>query len=180
MAHTIEPAASGRAKCRACGGAIAKGELRLGARLPNPFDEDNELTLWFHLRCGAYTRPEPFLEAAKETKEVLVDRDRLEAEARLGLEHERLPRLRGVERARTGRSSCRQCREAIEKGAWRIALTFYDEEQGRFSPGGFLHVRCAKEYLGTDVLRDRLVCFTPGLGADELDVILSELSSSRS
>lgn len=48
MAHTIEPAASGRARWRGCGERIAKGELRLGARLPNPFVE-GELTLWFHL-----------------------------------------------------------------------------------------------------------------------------------
>ena len=177
MAHTIEPAASGRAKCRGCGRPIGKGELRLGARLPNPFDEANELTLWFHLRCGAYTRPEPYLAAAAETKEILVDRDGLDAAARLGLEHERLPRLRGVERAATGRSSCRHCREAIEKNAWRIALTFYDEEEGRFSPGGFLHVKCARDYFGTAELRDRLEYFTPELERTELDAILSELSS---
>ena len=30
MPHLIEPASSGRAKCRGCGKLIAKGELRLG------------------------------------------------------------------------------------------------------------------------------------------------------
>ena len=74
VAHTIEPAASGRAKCRGCGEPITKGELRLGARLPNPFDGEKEMTLGFHLICGAYKRPEPFLEAANQTKEEIIDR----------------------------------------------------------------------------------------------------------
>lgn len=180
MGHTIEPAASGRAKCRGCGRPISKGELRLGARLPNPFDEENELTLWFHLRCGAYTRPAPFLEAVNETGEIVEHRDELEAAARLGLEHERLPRLRGAERAATGRSTCRHCRETIEKNAWRLALIFYDEEEGRFSPAGFLHPKCAGEYLGTGDLRDRLEHFTPGLEESELDGILSEVAGGLS
>ena len=62
VAHTIEPASSGRAKCRSCDQPIAKGELRLGERQPNAFG-DGEMTLWFHLPCGAFSRPEPFLEA---------------------------------------------------------------------------------------------------------------------
>ena len=44
MDHVIEPASSGRAKCRGCGRAIAKGELRLGERLPNPFTDEGEMT----------------------------------------------------------------------------------------------------------------------------------------
>jgi Poly(ADP-ribose) polymerase and DNA-Ligase Zn-finger region len=177
MAHTIEPAASGRAKCRGCSRPIAKGELRLGARLPNPFDEENELTLWFHLRCGAYTRPEPFLEAVKDTTEIVENRDALEAEARRGLELERLPRLRGLELAPTGRSTCRHCREPIEKKVWRIVLTFYSEEEGRFSPGGFLHLKCAREYFGTADLRDRIEYFTTGMERSDLEGFLSELST---
>ena len=58
----IEPASSGRAKCRSCDQPIAKGELRFGERQPNAFGE-GEMTLWFHLPCAAYSRPEPFLEA---------------------------------------------------------------------------------------------------------------------
>ncbi|HSF14290.1 MAG TPA: hypothetical protein VLK65_01910 [Vicinamibacteria bacterium] len=177
MAHSIEAAASGRAKCRGCGRPITRGDLRLGARLPNPFDAENELTLWFHLLCGAYTRPDAFLEAASETKEPLIERDKLESQAKLGLEHPRLPRLRSVERARTGRSTCRSCREAIPKDAWRIALTFYDEVEGRFSPGGFLHINCAKEYFGTAQIVDRLTHFTAGLERDQVEEIVSLLGN---
>ena len=66
MPHTIEPATSGRAKCRGCGQAIAKEELRFGERLPNPFADDSEMTLWFHIPCAAYKRPESLQEVLFE------------------------------------------------------------------------------------------------------------------
>ena len=39
MPHVIEPAPTGRAKCRGCGEKIGAGELRFGESLPNPFAE---------------------------------------------------------------------------------------------------------------------------------------------
>ena len=39
MPHVIEAAPTGRAKCRGCGRAIARGELRFGERLPNAYGE---------------------------------------------------------------------------------------------------------------------------------------------
>ena len=176
VAHTIEPAASGRAKCRGCGHAIAKGELRLGARLPNPFDEEKELTLWFHLLCGAYKRPAEFLEAASDTKEETVNRAHLDRAARYGLEHRRLPRLSGAERAPTGRSTCKSCREPIKKGAWRISIVFYDDVEGRFSPAGSIHAGCAKEYFGTSDVFPRLEHFAPTLSDNEHEELRSELT----
>ncbi len=174
MAHTIEPAASGRAKCRGCGERIAKGELRLGARLPNPFVE-GELTLWFHLVCGAYKRPQPYLDAAGATTEALPKADWLEAQAKLGLEHRRLPRLSGAERAPSSRALCRSCREAIDKRAWRISLAFYDEEEGRFQPGGFIHPKCSQAYFGTNEVIDRLRRFSPTLQPNDVDELRTEL-----
>ena len=56
MAHVFEPAASGRAKCRGCGQALPKGEVRFGEKLANPFAE-GEMTHWFHPLCAAYKRP---------------------------------------------------------------------------------------------------------------------------
>lgn len=168
MPHVIEPAASARAKCRGCGRKIDKGELRFGERLPNPFADEGEMTLWFHLVCGAYKRPEPLLEVLGEPVEgggAIEDAEWLAGEARTGLEHRRLPRADGAELATTGRASCRSCREKIEKGGWRIRLVFF--EDGRFTPSGFIHVGCAEEYLGTKDLLARLVCFTPDLELEE-------------
>lgn len=62
MAHTIEPAASGRTKCRGCGEPIAKGELGFGERLPHPFADDGDMTLRFHILCAANKRQESIAE----------------------------------------------------------------------------------------------------------------------
>jgi hypothetical protein len=176
IVHTIEPAASGRAQCRGCGEKIAKGDLRLGARLPNPFVE-GELTLWFHLVCGAYKRPEPYLEAAKTTTEVIDNAAWLEAEAIRSLEHERLPRLSGAERAPTGRASCRHCKEPIPRASWRIAVVYYDEVEGRFSPSGYIHPKCAGAYFGTIDIVERVKHFSPTLEPSDIEEIRSALQA---
>jgi len=175
MAHVIEHAASGRAKCRACGGKIAAAELRFGERVPNPYaDDGGETTHWFHLACGAFSRPESFLEVLASISEPVPDRDRLEREARLGVTHRRLPRVRAAERAPTGRATCRACKELIPRDAWRLALDYY--EDGRFSPSGFIHARCAAVYLETTDLAERVKHFSPALGASDLTELEAEWS----
>jgi hypothetical protein len=173
--HLIEPASSGRAKCRGCGERIAAGELRFGEKLPNPF-ADGEMTHWFHLDCAAFKRPEPFLETRGARAEPLDDSERLESEARRGLAHRRLPRVNGAERSPSGRAQCRSCRDPIAKGAWRIALVFYEE--GRFAPSGFIHPRCAQAYFETTDLLQRLRRFSPDLGEDDLQELQAELEGS--
>jgi hypothetical protein len=175
MAHVIEAAPTGRAKCRGCGGKIAALELRFGERLPNPF-ADGETTQWFHLDCGAFKRPEPFLEALGVREEPLGDREHLETEAKRGVDHHRLPRIDGAERAPSSRARCRSCREPIEKDAWRIRLVFY--EDGRFAPSGSVHVRCAPAYFETTDVLLRIRRFTPDLGDDDLKEIERELDQS--
>src|SRR5262245_26245978 len=175
MPHVIERAASGRAKCRGCGQAIAGGELRFGERLPNPFAE-GDLTHWFHLECAAYKRPEPFLEALKERTEPLDDRERLEAEATRGMAQHRLPRIDGASRAPSGRATCRSCRQPIDKGAWRIGLVYYEND--RFEAAGFVHIRCAPAYFETADVLGRVKYFTRGLGEQDLGEIKAELEAA--
>jgi hypothetical protein len=172
--HVIEPAASGRAKCRGCGKAIAKGELRFGERLPNPYG-DGEMTLWFHLTCGAYKRPETFLEVLESTEATIEDKEALESKARFGLAHRRLPRLDKTEQAPTGRARCRSCKEAIAKKTWRISLVYYEE--GRFEPSGFIHTGCAKEYFETTDIMDRVRHFSLGLEPAALQSIEESLEA---
>jgi hypothetical protein len=174
MPHLIEPASSGRAKCRGCGERIPAGELRFGERLPNPF-ADGEMTHWFHLECAAFKRPEPFLEILEAREGTLDDGERLETEARRGLAHRRLPRVSGAERSPSGRAQCRSCRKPIPKGAWRIPLVFYEE--GRFAPSGFIHVPCARGYLETTDVIPRLRRFSPGLRDADIQEIQAELES---
>ena len=174
MAHVFETAPSGRAKCRGCGEPIAKGEVRFGERLPNPYGE-GEMTLWFHPGCGALKRPEPFLEALAETETKVEGREELERRARVGVEHRRLPRLSGAERSPSGRARCRSCREPIAKGGWRISLVYYQE--GRFEPAGFIHLGCASEYFETTDIVDRIRHFSK-LTDDDLDEIGRELKTT--
>jgi len=160
MPHVFEPAATGRAKCRGCGRAIAKGEIRFGERIPNPFAE-GEATLWFHPLCAAYKRPEAMLEALEQDRSAAPEADALERAARGNSLQRRLPRIDGAERSPTGHAKCRQCHEPIGKGEWRLQLVFYEE--GRFSPSGFVHLRCREPYFETkDVLAPALH-FSPDL-----------------
>ncbi|MGE5125798.1 MAG: hypothetical protein ACM3PV_05880 [Betaproteobacteria bacterium] len=175
MPHVFEEAPTGRAKCRGCGEKIAAGELRFGESLPNPFAE-GETTHWFHLDCGAYKRPEPFLAALEAHAEPLPDQERLRAAAQSGVLHRRLPRIDGAGRAPTGRAQCRQCRETIPKDGWRIALVFWEE--GRFNPAGYVHVRCAPAYFETADLLSRVRRFARDLGDEELKRIEAELAGS--
>ena len=99
-------------------------------------------------------------------KETIENAEWLEAEAKRSLEHKRLPRLNGAGRAPTGRALCRSCREPIGKDTWRISLVFYDEEEGRFEPAGFIHPKCSKQYFGTNDVVARLQHFSPELGAN--------------
>ena len=177
MAHVIERAASGRAKCRGCGARIAGGELRFGERLPNPFaDDGGEMTHWFHLVCAAYRRPESFLEGLAATTEAAPDSDRLKQAAEQGLAHRRLPRVSTAGKATTGRATCRACREPIAKDAWRIALVFYEE--GRFAPSGFIHAGCAAGYFETSDLLDRVRHFSPALGDADVEELRTALGTA--
>ena len=173
MPHVIDAASTGRSKCRGCGGRIASGELRFGESLPNPF-ADGETTHWFHVECGAFKRPAPFLEALPAAAQPVPERERLETEARRGLEHERLSRIDGAERSPTGRAQCRHCREAIAKDSWRIRLVFY--EDGRFQPAGYVHPRCAAAYFGTADVLARVRRFAPGLGDEDAAALQAELA----
>jgi hypothetical protein len=175
MSHLIQPAPSGRSKCRGCGDRIAAGELRFGESLPNRFAE-GEMTHWFHLDCAAYKRPGPFLETLEARPEPLADTQPLASEAKHGIAHRRLPRVNGAERSPSGRAQCRSCRGRIEKGAWRIALVFY--EDGRFEPSGFIHVPCAQDYFETIEVLPRLRRFSPDLSDEDLGELVRELKRS--
>jgi hypothetical protein len=164
VTHVFEAAPTGRAKCRGCGKPIDKGTIRFGERIPNPFAE-GEATLWFHPLCGAYKRPEAMLEALEQNRAAAPEADALERAARGNAAQRRLQRIDGAERSPTGQAKCRHCHEPIAKGDWRLRLVFYEE--GRFSPSGFVHLRCREPYFETkDVLAPALH-FSPGLSEDD-------------
>ncbi len=175
--HVIEPAPTGRATCRGCGLKIPAKDLRLGERAPNTYaDDGSETTYWYHLACGAFRRPEAFLDALAATAAVIDDRERLQREAQLGVAHHRVPRANVAERASSGRATCQSCREPIEKGAWRISLVFY--EDGRFTPAGFVHVGCVDGYFETRAILERVHHSSPALTPEDLADFAQALASA--
>jgi len=174
MPHVIESAPTGRSKCRGCEQAIPRDTLRFGERLPNAFGS-GEMTLWFHLLCAAYKRPEPLLEALAETSADIPDRQQLESAAQRGMAHRRLPRIDGAERAPSRKAKCRHCREAIEQGSWRIRLIFF--EDGLFSAGGFVHLACSDAYFETGGILEQMFHFSADLTADDREEIQAQKNS---
>jgi poly(ADP-ribose) polymerase-like protein len=146
VANLFEQAPSARSKCRGCGRGIERGELRFGERVQNLFAE-GETTLWFHPMCAAYKRPQALLETLEATLDGVPDQDGLKRVATASLAHPKLARIDGAEKSPSGQAKCRHCHQPIEKGAWRIRITYYEE--GRFSPGGYIHLGCRKDYFGT-------------------------------
>src|SRR5262245_59267450 len=164
MPHVFESATSGRAKCRGCGQAIPRGELRFGERLPNPCAE-GEMTLWFHPMCAAYKRPEAVLQWLGEAPENAPDWEALERAARASSAFRRLPRIDGAQKAPTGQAKCRCCKQKIERGTWRIRLVFFEE--GRFMPGGFVHVGCCQAHFEVHDVLNPVLHFSPDLSDDD-------------
>jgi hypothetical protein len=175
MPHLFEPAASGRSKCRGCARLIQRGELRFGECVPNLFGE-GETALWFHPLCAAYKRPQPLLEALEEATESVPDRESLERTALKSVTHPRVSRIDGAERSPSGQARCRSCREPIERGSWRIRIVFYEE--GRFSPGGYVHLACRKAYFETGEVLDQLLQFSPALSDAEREGLIRAFDTS--
>jgi bifunctional polynucleotide phosphatase/kinase len=175
VADVFEIAPSGRAKCRGCSGAIAKGAVRFGESFANPYAE-GETHSWFHVPCAALMRPEKYLAAEAAADELPAPfRDALRHTAEVGVAHRRLPRLAGAERASSGRAHCRHCRELIAKGAFRLRLQMFEE--GRASPIGTIHVACAEPYFGTRDIMDRIIALAPDLDTEDRGEIERDLAS---
>ena len=173
MPHVFEPAATGRSKCRGCGANLPKDELRFGERLANPF-ADGEMTHWFHPMCAAYKRPDAMVAALETAAQEMAGRAELERIARAGITHQRRPRINGAERATSSQARCRQCKEPIEKGTWRIRLVFHEE--GTFSPGGFIHVACRQPYFETEDIADAVLHFSASLEEADRAALAAELA----
>ena len=173
---SIQPAPTGRAKCKGCGNAIAKAELRFGETGPNSYGE-GEATTWFHLACAALMRPDKLLPVVEASTDEVPERDWLLETARFGIEHPRLARLVRAERASSGRAHCRSCRELIAKGEWRFALQTFEE--GRATPLGTIHASCAQAYFGSADVLSRVERLTPDLSADDVASLKQALAEQR-
>jgi hypothetical protein len=123
------------------------------------------MTLWFHPLCAAYKRPQPLLEALEQATEGVPDQESLKRVALGSVTYPHVPRIDGAEKSPSGQAKCRSCHEPIERGSWRIRVVFYEE--GRFSPGGYLHLGCRSAYFATADVLEPVLRFSPALGEAE-------------
>jgi hypothetical protein len=123
------------------------------------------MTLWFHPLCAAYKRPQPLLEALDQTTESGADQESLRRAVLRSVTHPRIPRIDGAEKSRSGQAKCRHCHEPILRESWRIRIVFYEE--GRFAPGGYVHLGCRTAYFETDEVLEPVLHFSPTLSETE-------------
>jgi hypothetical protein len=167
MPDRIEVATSSRARCRACRGAIYKGDERFAEAAPNPVAE-GESQHYYHLRCAAERRPKTFSALLASLDPPRTDLAELSAAAALALAYHRLERLGALERAKSARANCRQCHQLIEKDAWRVALQ--PIEDGRLGTWGFIHLDCVADYAGIKPSLERLTRYSELSTEDKADL----------
>ncbi len=149
MANVIEEAKSGRASCRTCKKAIAKGELRFGVETQTQFSDTPSLQ-WHHVLCAAAKLPVDLKAALAEYPGEVANRAELEA-AMADAVKKGSAKPAGFpysDRAPTGRARCMRCEQPIEKGALRVAVERELELGANVTRGaGYLHPGCVAANL---------------------------------
>ena len=133
------------------------------------------MTLWFHPLCAAYKRPQPLLELLEQTTESVADQENLRRSALKSVANPRIPRIDGAEKSRSGQAECRHCHEPILRESWRIRIVFYEE--GRFAPGGYVHLGCRTAYFETDEVLEPVLQFSPALTEPERAELIRALNT---
>ncbi|HTR51052.1 MAG TPA: hypothetical protein VMJ10_10130 [Kofleriaceae bacterium] len=149
MANVIEEAKSGRASCRTCKKAIAKGELRFGEEAPNAFGDAPSLR-WHHLMCAAEKLPKELGEALKGFAGTVPNRAELEQKMASAIAggHAKPGGFPYADKAPTGRAKCMQCQQAIEKDSLRVAIEREIDTGAMVTRGaGYMHPGCVGAYL---------------------------------
>src|SRR5688572_14851584 len=123
MGNVIEEAKSGRASCRTCKKAIAKGELRFGEEAPNAFGDTPSMR-WHHLMCAAEKLPGELKAALDEYPGNVDNRAEIDKAMNDALAGGRAKPggFPYADKAPTGRAKCMQCEEQIAKDTLRVAV----------------------------------------------------------
>jgi hypothetical protein len=155
MPHKIEVASTGRARCRGCKEAIAKGEPRFAEEFQNPYSEDGGTSFrYWHLTCAARGLANELAPALAAYDGPIADAVRSETQALV--EANLRPEMPHVEQASSGRARCRACDVTIKKGEWRVAFErTFDSPMGPQKGAAYAHTRCLGRYLEREVERGR-------------------------
>jgi poly [ADP-ribose] polymerase len=149
MANLIEEAKSGRASCRTCKKAIAKGELRFGEEAPSAFGDTPTLR-WHHLACAAERLPAELKAALEQYPGEVPDRATLEQRmaGALAKGHAKPGGFPYADKAPSGRARCQHCQQPIEKDSLRVAFEREIETGTMVTRGaGYLHPACVPAWL---------------------------------
>jgi hypothetical protein len=177
MAHTIEPAKSGRAKCRKCKKTIVKDELRFGFEVPNAFDESQPAHQWYHLECAAEKFPVDLGSVLNDFEGEVPDRTKLDEVMSANRKKQKPSTFPYAEPAPSGRSKCLVCEEGISKGEYRVAIQREIDAGGFARTGaGYLHPGCVGEFDELpDDLDKGITANSTTLSPEELAAILKEI-----
>ena len=146
MAHKIEVAPSGRASCRGCKKAIAKGELRFGEEFVNPYSDEGGVSFrYWHLACAAPKLANELAQALEGYEGPPIE-NRAELDKVIA-EHLR-PAFPYAERAANGRARCRACDTPIAKGDLRVAFErVFEGPMGAQKGAAYAHAKCLAAYI---------------------------------
>ena len=177
MAHMIEAAKSGRAKCRKCKEKIEKDALRFGHEVANDFSDSS--FQWFHLKCAAVKLPTHLAEALSDFEGDVPDRDEIDQLIADNRKKQKPTTFPYADVAATGRASCIVCSDKIAKGDLRVAIE-REVDAGGFTrtSAGYMHPPCAKDYdeLPDDAI-EQIKQNSPQLDPEEITEVESALQS---
>jgi len=152
MGNVIEEAKSGRASCRTCKKAIAKGELRFGEEAPNAFGDQPSMR-WHHMLCAAEKLPAELKAALDQYPGTVPNRAELDKAMADALAKGRAKPggFPFADKAPTGRAKCIQCSQPIEKDSVRVAIEREIDTGAMVTKGaGYLHPKCVAAYLAAN------------------------------
>ena len=180
MGHIIEPAKSGRAKCRSCKKAIEKGSLRLGEEILDPFGSGGTTHVWHHVECAAEKKPDELKAAMADYADEIPERAALEK--KIADSQKKLPpgTFPYAENAPTGRSKCMACEESIAKDTLRVAIE-REVDTGTFKTkgAGYLHPMCAADFTGDSAMFPKVKENSRELTKDQLAELEAALGSGE-
>jgi hypothetical protein len=149
MGNVIEEAKSGRASCRTCKKAIAKGELRFGEEAPNAFGDQPSLR-WHHLMCAAEKLPAELKAELDNYPGTIPNRAELDQAMADSLAKGRAKPggFPFADKAPTGRAKCMQCEQPIAKDSVRVAIEREIDTGAMVTKSaGYLHPQCVAAYV---------------------------------
>ncbi|TPX56602.1 hypothetical protein PhCBS80983_g04451 [Powellomyces hirtus] len=153
--YEVEYAKSGRANCKGCRSPIAQGSVRIATLVRSPFFDGLQPN-WHHLRCilkkaegrriNGVENIHGFSNLRWEDQQMLKEKIGASGGSANGEPIKANPHGLKVERAKSGRSTCRACDEKIAQNSLRLALLVESEQAVTLTVPAWHHPKCFVEF----------------------------------